>query len=277
MSPVIKKILPRAVLLLLPFFLYYICYMEYLVIERKFKTDADMVYKALDKSKKKVTRKKIIFGDSVGSQLFSPYDDKDSVYSMCATGPSSIIGVYVLIQNFIAANETNDKDFYYVINPHAFSCQLKTKYVYNHFVKPFYTWENMKYFTQDVNDSIHAIPYWYAAQLPFIKASDFQPTYNFTCDTIFSIIPPVSVDYLRKIDALVKEKHLNFKIVMPFINERFRNEDHAYFVNMINANGLGDIFTGYFENEKYLPETEFKPDGLHYANAAKIKTMSIGI
>jgi hypothetical protein len=277
MNVVLKKIIPRVILLLFPFFLYYICYMQYLINERKFKTDADMVYKALDKSKVKTKKKKIIFGDSVGSQLFSPYEDADSVYSMCTTGPSGIVGVYVLLNNFIAANETQGKDFYYVATPHAFASQLKTKYTYNHFVKPFYTWGNRRYFTPSVNDSIHAIPYWYAAQLPFIKISDFQPAYNFTCDTVFSIIPSVAVDYLKLIDSVAKQNHLNFHFVMPFIDERFRDEDHAYLRNIINQNGLNNIFAGYFENEKFLPDSEFKPDHHHYLNPQKIKTYSVGI
>ena len=264
--------MPRLLLLFFPFFLYYICYMQYLIDTRKFKSDADLVYKALDKSKQKVKKKKIIFGDSVGSQLFTPYNDPDSVYSMCTTGPSGIVGVYVLLQDFIAANETEGKDFYYIATPHAFSCQLKTKYAYNHFVKPFYTLNNLKYFTPGVNDSIHAIPYWYAAQMPFIKISDFQPTYRFTNDTDFTIIPSVAIDYLKMIDSVAKQKHLNFHFVMPFMSEKFRNEDYTYFRKMISENGLNDIFTGYFENEKFLPVSEFKPDQHHYSNAAKVRT-----
>jgi hypothetical protein len=277
MNVVLKKILPRVFLLLFPFFLYYICYMQYLVNQRKFKTDADMVYKALDKSRQKTKKKKIIFGDSVGSQLFSPYEDADSVYSMCTTGPSGIISVYILLNNFIANNETGGKDFYYVATPHAFSCQIKAKYTYNHLVKPFYTFGNMQYFTPSGNDSIRSIPYWWAAQVPFIKASDFQPAYNFTCDTIFSIIPSVTVDYLKMIDSLAKQNHLNFHFVMPFIDERYRNEDHAYLVNIINQNGLQGIFAGYFENEKFLPDSEFKPDHHHYMSAEKTKAYPLGL
>ena len=235
-----------------------------------------MVYKSLDKSKKKVKKKKIIIGDSVGSQLFSPYEDTDSTYSLCTTGPASIVSAYIILQNFIAANNIEGMEFYYLATPHAFSCQFKSKYTYNHFVKPFYTWGNRPYFTPALNDSIQSIPYWYAAQLPFIKASDFQPSYQFTYEA-YHIIPAIAIDYLNLINKLVKEKHLNFKFVMPFIDEEYRNEDNTYMLNIIKENGLEDIFADYYKNRKYLPSNEFKPDHHHYAHAEKIKTYSVGI
>jgi hypothetical protein len=276
MNAVLKKIIPRGLLLFLPFFLYYFCYLEYLIIAGKFKNDGDQIYKCIAKSKKKVKKKKIVLGDSIGSQLYSPYEDSGQVYSLCATGPSQIMGVYVLLQNFVAVNDVNDKEFYYIIHPHTFGEQVRTKYAYNHFVKPFYTLDNMKYFDESLRDSVHGIPYWYAAQVPFIKISDFQPVYDYTNDTS-GIIPSINIEYLKKINDVVMKNHLNFHVLMPYIDEIYRNEDYTNLKNAISQNGLDTIFSGYFKNIRYLPDSEFKPDHGHYADANKVRAHNFGI
>ena len=273
MNTALKKIVPRGLLLLLPFFLYYICYLEYLIIEGKFENDASLVYKALDKSHRKVKKqkKKIIVGDSMASQLFSPYQDADSVYSLCTTGPAQVMGVYIVLQNFVAINDNQDKDFYYIVHPHSLYCQIKTKYAYNHFVKPFYTLSNCQYFTPSLNDSIQQIPYWYAAQLPFIKISDFEPVYNYTSDTSGSL-PPLNIEYLKLINESVKKNHLKFHVLMPFLNEILKGEDYTNLKAVIEENGLDDIFSDYFKDIKYLPSSEFKADKGHYNNVEKVRT-----
>ena len=174
MDIIIKKILPRAVLLILPFFVYYICVLQYRIEARKFTNDATCEYGAIDKSNKTVGKRKVIFGESIGLQLYPLANDGNKdYYTLITTRPVSIVGVYVLLQNFIAHNNADSLVFYYIVSPTGMDVHLQDEYTYNHFLKPFYTSGNMKYFTQSVNDSVRHIPYWYFAQVPFIKITDW--------------------------------------------------------------------------------------------------------
>lgn len=253
-------------LLLLPFFLYYVCYNQYLVIQRQFKNDSSVIYRSIDKSKKKTNKKKIIFGDSVGAQLYpNDQDSKLDFYSLTTSSPSSLVGVYVLLVNYMKNNEVRDVDFYYVAHSSSLRECLKGEYTYNHFVKPFYTFSNQSLFTQGVHDSVRAIPYWYAAQLPFIKISDWQPQYNFMKQEDYvQPFSPMYVEYFKKIDSLSKLHHFRFHAVMPLLREDNRYRNHEAIRQVISENHLEEIFSGYFENQKFLPNNQFHPQSNHY-------------
>jgi hypothetical protein len=276
----IQKLFIRAAILLLPLFAYYVCYEQYLIWKRDFKVDAITVYKAIDKSKQKVKKKKIIFGDSVGAQLYPNSNDggKD-FYSLTTSAPSSLIGIYVLLQNFLAANPSDDSlEFYYVVHPSSLDEHLRGKYTYNHFVKPFYTWGNMPYFSQSVRDSIHTIPYWYAAQLPFIKITDWQPVFNFIPDKDYrNTISPLYIKYLKKIDSLARERHFKFIAVTPILRETNRNADYSKIQQLINENGLQDIFRDYFSHSQYAPLDKFHTGSNHYLHPEEFGDNPLGI
>ena len=267
MKKALTKIFFRGGLLLLPFFAYYILYCQYLISQRKFHNDGQIMYDALDKSKKKTKKKKLIFGDSVGFQLYKNWmDEKKDYCTMTTTAPASVYSVYVLMENFITNNGCENDTFYYVIHPETFYTSLKAKYFYNHFVKPFYTFENRNYFTPAFNDSVQCIPYWYAAQLPFIKISDIQPTFPVQT-THFP--QPIIFDYLKLIDSLSTKQNFKFRIKPPlYLNESLKNTNYSDLRKTVQQYGLEEMFAGYFDSFKYLPQSEFK-DNVHYKDPEK--------
>lgn len=274
-----QKLFIRAAILLLPLFIYYVCYEQYLVYKRDFKNDSITIYNAIDKSKRKVKKRKIIFGDSVGAQLYpNNKDEGKNFYSLTTSAPSSLIGIYVLLQNFLAVNDADSLEFYYVVHPSSLDEHLRGKYTYNHFVKPFYTWGNQPYFSKSVRDSIHTIPYWYAAQLPFIKISDWQPSYQFIADSEYrNTISPLYIEYLQKIEALATERHFKFIAVEPILREDSRKADFSEIQRLINENGLQDIFGEYFSHVKYAPIDKFHTDSNHYLHPDEFGDNPLGI
>lgn len=267
MGRVITKMFLRGGLLLLPFIAYYIVYYQYLITQRKFSNDAKLIYDALDKSKKKTKKKKVIFGDSVGFQLYKTWtDEKKDYYTMTTTAPASVYSVYVLMENFEAINGCDNDTFYYVVHPETFYRSLKTKYFYNHFIKPFYTLENRNCFTPALNDSIQCIPYWYLAQLPFVKISDIQPT--MPEQTVY-IPQPIIFDYLKMIDSLSKKENFVFRVKPPlYLRQSLSSRDYTDLQKIVHQYGLDEMFSGYFNSFKYLPQSEFK-DGIHYKEPEK--------
>ena len=133
------KVLKRAVVLFIPFFLYYFGYNYYLIVSEKFwkNNDGGAIYLAIKKSKKKTDKKKFIISDSVGAQLF-PIDKKyDSIYTLSTTAPSSLVGSYILLQNLLENNSLEGATVYYVVHPSSLDEDLQGEYTYNHFENRF--------------------------------------------------------------------------------------------------------------------------------------------
>ncbi len=264
MNIILKKIAVKGGFLLFPFFAYYICYDAYLIHTGNFSNDGSLIYHAIDKSKKKVDKKKIIFGDSVGGQLYlNTQDNGRNYYSLTTSGPSSLVGIYVMLENFIKVNDTEGCVFYYVIIPVSLNEQLHDKGTYNHFVKPFYTLENFKCFSPSVHEVIRSFPYWYAAQIPFIKISNWEPEFEVNSEYRLTI-SPIYIDYLKRIDSLANQYHFRFTAVMPFLKEGAQNTDFSEIKQLIKQNGIENIFATYFENIRYLPIEQFHYSSNHY-------------
>ena len=251
--------------LFIPFFLYYFGYNYCLIISEKFWTnnDAGDIYLAIKKSKKKTDKKKIIISDSVGAQLFPINKKYDSIYTLSTTAPSSLVGSYILLQNLLENNSLKGKTIYYVAIPGSLDNELRGKYTYNHFIKPFYRPGNYKHITKLADSLLNTTPLLFASQLPFVKASNWQPEFNYKKDYDYKI-SNLYIEYFHKIIELAAKEKFEFKVVSPFLRKDKKKLKHDKIQIQIKEEGLDEIFYGYFKNMKYLPLDYFSSHSNHY-------------
>jgi hypothetical protein len=270
------KVLKRAVVLFIPFFLYYFGYNYYLIVKEKFwnNTDGGAIYLAIKKSKQKTDKKKIIISDSVGAQLFPISKKYDSIYTLSTTAPSSLVGSYILLQNLLENNSLEGATVYYVVHPSSLDEDLQGEYTYNHFVKPFFTIENHKYISPLADSLLHTIPYLYASQLPFVKVCNWQPEFNYKNDYEYKI-SKLYIEYFKKMMKLSEKEKFNFKLVMPILRKNLQNMNYIQLKNQIKEYDLEKIFIGYFENIIYLKPEYFFPKSNHYNTMIKKKNFEM--
>ncbi len=266
------KLLKRAIVLFIPFFLYYFGYNYYLIVSEKFwkNNDGGGIYLAIKKSKKKTSKKKIIISDSVGAQLF-PIDKKyDSIYTLSTTAPSSLVGSYILLQNLSKHNNLEGATVYYVVHPSSLDEDLRGQYTYNHFVKPFYKRENQKYISAMADSLLNFIPFLFASQLPFVKVSNWQPEFDYKKD-YKSKISNLYIEYFIKIIELSEKEKFTFKLVMPILRIDMKNRSLIQIKSQIKEYKFEKIFSDYFENITYLKTEFFFPNSNHYNKISKKK------
>ena len=259
------KVLKRAVILFIPFFLYYFGYNYYLIVSEKFwkNNDGGAIYLAIKKSKKKTDKKKFIISDSVGAQLF-PIDKKyDSIYTLSTTAPSSLVGSYILLQNLLENNSLEGATVYYVVHPSSLDEELRGEYTYNHFVKPFYTLENKKHISSFADSLLHTIPFVYFSQLPFVKTSNWQPEFNYKIDYEYEI-SKLYIEYFHKMTKLSEQEKFTLKIVMPYLRKDQKSLKHIKIKKQIKQYNLENIFKGYFDKILYLELYFFHKNSNHY-------------
>ena len=258
------KVFKRIIVLFIPLFLYYFGYNYYLIATEKFWTNIDSggIYLAIKKSKKKTDKKKIIISDSVGAQLFPINKKFDNVYTLSTTAPSSLVGSYILLQNLLENNSLEGVIVYYVVHPSSLDEDLTGEYTYNHFVKPFYKSENQKYISSMADSLLNTIPFLFAAQLPFIKKSNWQPEFNYKNDYEYKI-SDLYIEYFRKMIKLSEKFNFKFKLVMPYIRE-YQKTTFSEMRNQLKEERISAAFEGYFENTIYLDTSYFVKNSNHY-------------
>jgi hypothetical protein len=276
MGSQVAKLFGKLILISIPFIAYYIGYNSYLFYTGNFKSDASLIFESVKKSKQKSKQKKVVFGDSVGGQLYPSSSNFDSLglLSLTTSDPSSLAGIYVLLKNVVNENKPKEMVFYYVVHPSSLSNELDGKYTYNHFLKPFYTIENYKLFTSQTHQAAKKFPYWYACQLPFIKISNWQPDVKESKPKKKGrYISNIYLEYLKLIKEDANKRGYKFKAVAPILRESLQATDYTLLKKQIDDNQLTELFEGYFDNMKYLPNAQFHTNSNHYLKAT---TASIG-
>ena len=258
--------------LLVPVFLYDFGYNYYLIVTEKFwkNNDAGPIYLAIKKSKKKTNKKKIIISDSVGAQLF-PIDKKyDSIYTLSTTAPSSLVGSYILLQNLSEYNSLEGATVYYVVHPSSLNDELRGKYTYNHFVKPFYNIENRRHITPLADSLVNTIPFLCASQLPFVKTSNWQPDFDYK-KVYKHKISKLYIEYFKRIKNFSEKEKFTFKVIMPFVRQDQKNRKYKTIKNQIKENKLDYLFVNYFKNIIYFENNFFHSGSNHYKSTNKIR------
>lgn len=93
----------------------------------------------------------IILGDSIGQQLFPREIVPNSLIS---NGAVLAVGHYILANNAIKRNK-NLKYIVLVSAPWVLGHQFEWELTYNSFMKPFYTFENLRYISKQLFEKIN--------------------------------------------------------------------------------------------------------------------------
>jgi hypothetical protein len=243
---------------LLIFMILFHLYPEYKFWTGKYKEEVSggEVYQAIEKSKKRGKKKKLIIGDSVTKQ-FSESDIDTTIYLNLASNQAiSLVGQFCLLSNYIQTKNEIDT-LYLIYHPLSFSNNLDNSFTFHYFEKPFYVDEYRNLFTQEVKTQIEKIPFHYLAKYHPVLTSNWSPTFSEE-ENDKPFISNLSRIYLEKIDSLCQSKNIRLLIVSPPINEKFKNKFLA--IKKTNENLY---LKSYFENLKFYPESIFFPDHIH--------------
>lgn len=214
------------------------------------------VYQAINASKKKGKRKKLILGDSVAKQ-FSESDIDTGIYLNLASNQAiSLVGQYCLLSNYIHTKNKIDT-LYLIYHPLSLSNNLDNSFTFHYFEKPFYGEEYMKLFTEEVKTQIEKIPFHYLAKYHPVLTSNWSPNYS-SEEQNKPFISNISRIYLEKIEILCRLNNIHLIILSPPINQKFKNE----FSEIVKSN-TNLRLKSYFEQLNYYPESYFLPDHIH--------------
>jgi len=247
----------------------------YLLIGNKYQEQvvSDEVYLAINKSKQKTKYKKIVVGDSVAANLFPPTEENRSVYSMTSCIGTEPFGQYLLIKNYLKAGNQLEK-VYWIYSPISFSSNLKGRFAYNYFLKPFYRSEYLEDFTPLIRSHVEKIPYYFFSQEPGILTSNWTPSFYTDYTHDFGFLSPVAIEAIKKTKKLAEE--FNFELVIlptPIIEEKKQQmQELEMDENEISENDFEDLFDGYFDKIIYLDSTNFLGDKSHLLNPQPLTT-----
>lgn len=218
------------------------------------------IYWAIDKSKKKTGKKKLVLGDSTGNQFFNNQEDDDSIYSLACNQSISMVGHYILLHNFIMAGNRPDK-VYMVFRPFSFGNNLDDNYTYHYFLKKFYYNDNKQYMTETVMKQIYKIPYYWFCHFPTIQTTTWAPKYSHS-KRDYTFLSPITREYIGKIDSLSNKYNFKVIIVPTFVSESLKQSVEQFNKHEIDEIDGHVLFEDYLNKIEYLPDSCFW-DGTH--------------
>ena len=235
----------------------------YLLYKDRYKqtVNGSEIYYSIFKSKQKKKVRKILLGDSVGNQMFSNKTNNDTINSMACNQSIGMVGQFILLNNYI--NAGNEVDTVYMLySPFSFRNNLDQVYTYHYFLKPFFNKEYTPLFTETVNKQIDKVPYSDFCRYPIILTSDWAPDFVSKDSIGFTLLSPVSVEYLQKIKELGIKHHFKLIILAPPASLSKKPLIEKMNWDEITRANLSEEFKNYSSNFIYLPDNDFA-DGIH--------------
>ncbi|GHT02762.1 hypothetical protein AGMMS49525_06750 [Bacteroidia bacterium] len=215
------------------------------------------VYHSLNKSKKKKLVKRLLLGDSVAKQLYDNDVYNDSIYSLTCNQVISAAGYYFLLNNFITTNkEQLPEEVILLCNPRSLGNQLDAK-AFNYFLKPLYKKEYTGLMNKPLKERIKQIPFYWASQIPLIKASCFTPTYE-SLPRDYGLFSPIAQTYLDSIAELCKTNDIRFRLEpVPMKKSSYKEmldlKQHIKYMPQMDA----AILTHFFDQYTFLEDSLF--------------------
>ncbi|MFN8321445.1 MAG: hypothetical protein U0T74_02185 [Chitinophagales bacterium] len=223
------------------------------------------IYARVLNAKKKHSFSKIVLGDSVGAQLYQP---KKYPYSFCTNGSVLLAGNFVLLQNYLKNNPAPDT-LIFVCNPRVFATDFFGKMVFNSFCKPFNTGAHQAYFTPELKELLKTNYKYRLSQYPFYKVLGCidDPVPPAVSDSTRTFISDINLSYLKKIDTLVRQKHMYCRFVSPSVNAAYAipQAEMEHMKQDIDQAGCAYLFSNYWSSVQYLDAACFG-DYLHYTH-----------
>ena len=219
------------------------------------------IYRSIDKSKKRIKKKKLIIGDSTANQFFDNREDNDSICSLACNQAIGMCGHFFLLNNYIKAGN-RPEEVYMIYNAYyCFANNLNQVYTYHYFLKPFYNDEYKPLMTPEIFSQVRKIPYHTLCQIPAVLTSSWAPAYP-TEESDYTFMSPISREYLRKIDSLSCQYNFRLYIVPSFMDEKERQRVASFDANEFKDEPYADKMTIFLNQISYMNSSRFS-DGLH--------------
>lgn len=266
----VHKLIIQSILFLLPAIIFVAIWTAWQLHGDRYKRTipGNEIYRAIEKSKKHTSYKKLILGDSAGNQIYNcKKEDPDSAYSLACNQGISMVGHFILLNNFLEAGNRPDTVFM-LVHPVTFSNNLNQVYTYHYFLKPFYTEEYIPLMSSTVLNQIHKIPRYNLSQNPLIKTTTraWNPPAT-KGEKKYSFLSPIAKEYLGKIDSLSKVHHFDIEIIPTLLSEQKRQGMKTINKNEYADCPLKDKIDQYLNSIVYIDNKEFE-DGIHLKHPA---------
>lgn len=241
-----------------PIIIYYTAKTAWLLKDDKYKKTiyGNEIYKAIEKSKKKTTYRKLILGDSTANQFYnSKEEDPDSAYSLSCNQAIGMAGQFFLLSNYLNAGNRPDTVFV-VYTPFSFWDNLDQVFTYHYFLKPFYYEEYKPLMTDLVRKQIKKIPKYWACHIPFIQTTGWAPDIHKEKRN-YSFLSPICKEYLSKIDSLSKEYKFKLDIVPTFVAEHWKDSISHFKRNEFSDCSYRENLSNFLDNIHFLHDSCF--------------------
>lgn len=220
------------------------------------------IYEVINKSKKKIKKKKLILGDSVAKQFSETNLDTTKFLNLASNQAISLVGQFCILSNFLQAKNKIDT-LYFLYHPFSFSNNLNNSFTFHYFIKPFYRNEYLNLFTPEVNTQIEKIPFYFLAKYHPVLTSNWSPNVDNSLlnEPYFSKISKI---YLERIKLICQKQNIHLIIIPTPINEKFKIE-----ILKIKKSNSETLLKSYFEKVKFYPESYFLADHVHLNDMGK--------
>ena len=217
------------------------------------------VYTAIQNSKTKQGKKKLLIGDSVGMQLFPCNENNDSVALCTCNQAVTMAGFYMLMDNYLDSNkECLPEEVILLVTPLTLRNNID-EFTYHYFLKPFRFVEYRDKYTNLLISRLQNIPMWWTASFPFIRTSMYMERY-IPQEEVSTLLSPLALEYLQKMNDLAKANGIEFKIRSASVKDILRNDIESKWGAILD---YPDLLQEYFVRLDYMQDSCYE-DKVHF-------------
>lgn len=223
------------------------------------------VFCAIGNSQKVGKVKKLLLGDSVGCQLYPCDKEYESIMSLACNQAITMARHFFLLKNYIETNvEDLPEEVILLITPFSLPNDVD-EYAYNYFLKPFPPYTYSEQYTKHLKQRIHSIPYFWTANLPFVRTSSYTPELAIPSIESIKGISELSYEYLLKMDSIANVNNIVFRMVSTPIRDDMQNDIASFWENFPTEymSRLSNLLQPYKKSIIYLP-SDWYFDKVHF-------------
>lgn len=203
----------------------------------------------------------LVVGDSVTAQIFLNYENEGYLPTL---RDATAGGLFVMIAHALE-NNPQIRDVYYVISPLSIGA-ITSEFTTMGFLKPFFSVQNLTYFSPPMFDLVREKPLAIFYILPIAK---FIPIDEIQYErSAFGTLPPYAVTELMRVMGLCNQTGVTLHLVAPPVSERVFEEYNGWeSIRTSAANTpLAPLVTDYLDDLVVLPDDVFVDD-FHFSGA----------
>lgn len=241
------------------------------------------VLSRVHRSKTKLPSDTLYIGDSVGNQFF-PFER--TYNSLTSNAAVTMAGNYILIKNCLKHNP-QIKAIVFLSVPNDLGFAFEKKLVYNNFVQPFFSLENLSDFDglmyrkllkqpQSLLSVFHAYKILPFSDVDFSGGTGFVDPSDYISEMQQDSLSDFALHYFQKIMKLCSQNNVDLKLISPPVplSWKQKSQDWKKIKLQFRQSGLIQSFPDYFNTIRYFPDSCFI-DGLHLRKAV-LDTVSLG-